>query len=115
MKGSPGRSLSSSTKALSCISSPKVSCFSNFFGSTASLFSEEVSEEGWGEGEDLEDDERGEDECWADGVEEGGADFAIADLSVTSGRNEAVQFSIPWMNLGKVEGEQKKVHKFGAL
>ena len=36
------------------------------------------------------------------GVEEGGADFAIADLSVTSGRNEAVQFSIPWMNLGKV-------------
>ena len=73
MKGSPGRSLSSSTKALSCISSPKVSCFSNFFGSTASLFSEEVSEEGWGEGEDLEDDERGEDECWAGGVEEGGA------------------------------------------
>ena len=35
------------------------------------------------------------------GVEEGGADFAIADLSVTSARNEAVQFSIPWMNLGK--------------
>ena len=26
------------------------------------------------------------------GVEEGGADFAIADLSVTSARNEAVQF-----------------------
>ena len=34
------------------------------------------------------------------GTEEGGADFAIADLSVTSARNEAVQFSIPWMNLG---------------
>ena len=33
--------------------------------------------------------------------EEGGADFAIADLSVTSARNQAVQFSIPWMNLGK--------------
>ena len=26
------------------------------------------------------------------GVEEGGADFAIADLSVTSARNDAVQF-----------------------
>ena len=35
------------------------------------------------------------------GTEEGGADFAIADLSVTSERNGAVQFSIPWMNLGK--------------
>ncbi len=35
-----------------------------------------------------------------DGVEEGGADFAIADLSVTSSRNQAVEFSIPWMNLG---------------
>ncbi len=34
------------------------------------------------------------------GTEEGGADFAIADLSVTSARNQAVQFSIPWMNLG---------------
>ena len=34
------------------------------------------------------------------GVEEGGADFAIADLSVTSERNEAVQFSNPWMTLG---------------
>jgi len=34
------------------------------------------------------------------GVEEGGADFAIADLSVTSARNDAVQFSVPWMNLG---------------
>lgn len=35
------------------------------------------------------------------GVEEGGADFAIADLSVTSARNAAVQFSMPWMNLGE--------------
>ena len=35
-----------------------------------------------------------------DGTEMGGADFAIADLSVTSARNDAVQFSIPWMNLG---------------
>ena len=35
------------------------------------------------------------------GTEEGGADFAIADLSVTSSRNSAVQFSMPWMNLGK--------------
>ena len=34
------------------------------------------------------------------GTEEGGADFAIADLSVTSQRNEAVQFSNPWMTLG---------------
>ena len=34
------------------------------------------------------------------GTEEGGADFAIADLSVTSSRNDAVAFSIPWMNLG---------------
>ena len=29
-----------------------------------------------------------------------GADFAIADLSITSSRNQAVQFSMPWMNLG---------------
>ena len=44
------------------------------FGWTDSLFSEEVSEEGWGEGEDLEDDEKGEDECWVEeGVEEDGA------------------------------------------
>ena len=28
------------------------------------------------------------------GTEEGGADFAIADLSVTSQRNEAVQFML---------------------
>ena len=34
------------------------------------------------------------------GPEEGGADFAIADLSVTSQRAEAVQFSMPWMDLG---------------
>lgn len=34
------------------------------------------------------------------GTQEGGADFAIADLSVTTPRNQAVQFSMPWMNLG---------------
>jgi hypothetical protein len=35
------------------------------------------------------------------GTVDGGADFAIADLSVTSPRAQAVQFSMPWMNLGK--------------
>ena len=39
-------------------------------------------------------------ERFTDGVEEGAADFAIADLSVTSARNEAVEFSTPWMTLG---------------
>ena len=34
------------------------------------------------------------------GVKEGGADFAVADLSVTSARTQAVQFSMPWMTLG---------------
>ena len=34
------------------------------------------------------------------GVNEGGADFAVADLSVTSARAQAVQFSMPWMTLG---------------
>ena len=35
------------------------------------------------------------------GPKEGGADFAVADLSVTSSRGQAVQFSMPWMTLGK--------------
>ena len=34
------------------------------------------------------------------GPENGGADFAVADLSVTTTRASAVQFSMPWMNLG---------------
>ena len=34
------------------------------------------------------------------GAENGGADFAVADLSVTSKRAKAVTFSMPWMNLG---------------
>ena len=34
------------------------------------------------------------------GAENGGADFAIADLSVTSARASVVQFSMPFMNLG---------------
>ena len=34
------------------------------------------------------------------GPKEGGADFAVADLSVTSARVKAVQFSMPWMTLG---------------
>ncbi|XP_059097644.1 glutamate receptor ionotropic, kainate 2-like isoform X2 [Tigriopus californicus] len=34
------------------------------------------------------------------GAENGGADFAVADLSVTSVRAQAVDFSMPWMNLG---------------
>ena len=33
-------------------------------------------------------------------VEDGGADFAIADLSMTSSRSEVVDFSMPWMTLG---------------
>ena len=33
-------------------------------------------------------------------VEEGGADFAIADLSMTSSRSSVVDFSMPWMTLG---------------
>ncbi len=37
------------------------------------------------------------------GSEGGGADFAIADLSITSSRASAVTFSMPWMNLGTVE------------
>ena len=35
------------------------------------------------------------------GPNQGGADFAVADLSVTSARSSAVQFSMPWMTLGK--------------
>ena len=34
------------------------------------------------------------------GPEEGGADFAVADLSITSSRASAVTFSMPWMTLG---------------
>ena len=36
-----------------------------------------------------------------DGPEVGGADFAVADLSITTARSSAVQFSMPWLNLGK--------------
>ena len=35
------------------------------------------------------------------GPKEGGADFAVADISVTSSRSQAVQFSMPWMTLGR--------------
>ena len=35
-----------------------------------------------------------------DGPEEDGADFAIADLSVTSLRASVLKFSMPFMNLG---------------
>ena len=34
------------------------------------------------------------------GAEDGGADFAVADLSITSDRATAVTFSMPWMTLG---------------
>ena len=34
------------------------------------------------------------------GTEDGGADFAVADLSITSSRASAVTFSMPWMTLG---------------
>nr|AHN49642.1 ionotropic glutamate kainate receptor 2 [Caligus rogercresseyi] len=34
------------------------------------------------------------------GPENGGADFAVADLSITTSRASAVGFSMPWMNLG---------------
>jgi ionotropic kainate glutamate receptor 2 len=33
-------------------------------------------------------------------VLDGRADFAIADISITSKRASAVAFSMPWMNLG---------------
>ena len=33
-------------------------------------------------------------------IEDGGADFAIADLSMTSPRSQVVEFSMPWMTLG---------------
>ena len=36
------------------------------------------------------------------GAEEDGADFAVADLSMTSGRAEVVDFSMPWLTLGRV-------------
>ena len=35
------------------------------------------------------------------GSDNGGADLAIADLSVTSERAAAITFSMPWLNLGK--------------
>ena len=35
------------------------------------------------------------------GPNQGGADFAVADLSVTSARSSAVLFSMPWMTLGE--------------
>ena len=34
------------------------------------------------------------------GPENGGSDFAVADLSITGVRAKAVTFSMPWMNLG---------------
>ena len=49
------------------------------------------------------------------GPEEGGADFAIADLSMTSARAEVVDFSMPWMTLGKVTiaySDFNKLHYF---
>ena len=33
--------------------------------------------------------------------EPGGVDFAVADLSITTERAKVVQFSVPFMNLGK--------------
>ena len=33
-------------------------------------------------------------------VLEGEADMAVADLSITTERLNAVEFSMPWMNLG---------------
>ena len=33
-------------------------------------------------------------------VKDSKADFTIADISITSERNEAVTFSMPWMNVG---------------
>jgi hypothetical protein len=44
------------------------------------------------------------------GTENGGADFAIADLSVTSSRASAVTFSMPFMNLG--EQKQTNIDKY---
>ena len=35
------------------------------------------------------------------GSADGGADFAVADLSITTDRASAVTFSMPWMNLGQ--------------
>ena len=40
-------------------------------------------------------------------VEEGGADFAIADLSMTSSRSSVVDFSMPWMTLGTIRENVK--------
>jgi glutamate receptor, ionotropic, invertebrate len=37
------------------------------------------------------------------GAENGGADFAVADLSITSQRASAVDFSMPFMTLGAYE------------
>ncbi|XP_040571507.1 glutamate receptor ionotropic, kainate 2 [Lepeophtheirus salmonis] len=34
------------------------------------------------------------------GADDGGADFAVADLSITTARSTAVVFSMPWMTLG---------------
>lgn len=34
------------------------------------------------------------------GTEDGGADFAVADLSITSLRASVVDFSMPFMTLG---------------
>ena len=45
-------------------------------------------------------------------VEEGGADFAIADLSMTSSRSAVVDFSMPWMTLGTIREMYKNHIKF---
>jgi hypothetical protein len=37
-----------------------------------------------------------------DGPEEGGSDFAVLDLSITSDRAKVVSFSMPFLNLGKL-------------
>ncbi|KAH8409836.1 hypothetical protein KR222_009343, partial [Zaprionus bogoriensis] len=37
-------------------------------------------------------------------IVEGRADLAIADLTITAEREEAIDFSIPFMNLGKIHG-----------
>ena len=36
-------------------------------------------------------------------VLEGEADMAVADLSITTERLNAVEFSMPWMNLGQID------------
>jgi hypothetical protein len=42
-----------------------------------------------------------------DGTEYGGADFAVADLSITSQRASVVDFSMPFMTLGLLNSPQR--------